>query len=100
MSKGDKKNMGTESETKSCVLDIHFDGKTHFNLRFLIVVEKSITNKCQSRNRITWIMRSTPMLSPLGIYIEREVSQVTYRLNFLEQDLTIRRRLLECSRGP
>jgi hypothetical protein len=30
------------TETKSCVLDIHFGGKTHFDLRVL--------NKCQSKN--------------------------------------------------
>jgi hypothetical protein len=41
-------NMGTE--TKGCVLDIHFGGKTHFDLRCLTVVERSVTNKCQLEN--------------------------------------------------
>jgi hypothetical protein len=45
MSKGDRENMGTE--TKGCVLDIHFGGET---LYCLTVVEKSVTNKSQSKN--------------------------------------------------
>jgi hypothetical protein len=48
MSKGDKEIMRTE--TKGCVLDIHFGGETHFDLRYFIVMEKSGTNKCQSKN--------------------------------------------------
>jgi hypothetical protein len=48
MSKGDRKNM--ETDTEGCVLDIHFGGETHFDLRCLTVVEKSVTNKCQSKN--------------------------------------------------
>jgi hypothetical protein len=48
MSKGDRENMGTE--TKGCVLDIHFGGETHFDLHYLTVVEKSVTNKYQSKN--------------------------------------------------
>jgi hypothetical protein len=39
MPKGHKENM--ETETKSCVLDIHFGGKTHFELPYRTVVEKS-----------------------------------------------------------
>jgi hypothetical protein len=38
MSKGNRENMGTE--TKGFVLDIHFGGDTHFDLRCLTVVEK------------------------------------------------------------
>jgi hypothetical protein len=48
MSKGDRENMGTETE--GCVLDIHFGGETHFDLRCLTVVEKSVTNKSHSNN--------------------------------------------------
>jgi hypothetical protein len=50
--------MGTETE--GCVLDmdIHFGGETHFDLRCLTVVEKSVTNKCLSKN-------STPTTSCL-----------------------------------
>jgi hypothetical protein len=48
MSKGDRKNMKTE--TKGCVLDIHFGGGTHFDLRCLTVVEKTVTNKWQLKN--------------------------------------------------
>jgi hypothetical protein len=48
MSKGDIKNMGTETE--GCVLDLHFGGVTHFDLRCLTVAEQSVTNKCQSKN--------------------------------------------------
>jgi hypothetical protein len=40
MLKGDKENMGTE--TKGCLLDIHFGGETHFDLRYLTEVEKSV----------------------------------------------------------
>jgi hypothetical protein len=39
-----------ETETNGCVLDIHFGGGTHFDQRSLTVVEKSLTNKCQSKN--------------------------------------------------
>jgi hypothetical protein len=39
MSKGDKKNM--ETETKGFVLDIHFGGETHFYLRCLTLVQKA-----------------------------------------------------------
>jgi hypothetical protein len=72
--------------------------ETHFDLRCLTVVEKSVTNTCQSKNsrpatpclyKITGSMHSTPtaalevilMLPPLGIYIEEEGRQATYRLN-------------------
>jgi hypothetical protein len=58
MSKGDWENMGTETE--GCVLDIHFGGETHFDLRCLTVVEKSVTNKCQSKNSTlatTWMCK-------------------------------------------
>jgi hypothetical protein len=94
MSKGDKENMGTE--TKGCVLHIHFGGETHFDLCCLTVVEKSVINKCQSAHlqrlasvSITGSMHSTPIaaleviliLPPLGIYIEGEARQATYRLN-------------------
>jgi hypothetical protein len=48
MSKSDRENVGTE--TKGCVLDIHLGGETHFDLRCLTVMEKSVTNKCQSKN--------------------------------------------------
>jgi hypothetical protein len=41
MSKDDRKGIGTE--TKGCVLDIHFGGETHFDLRCLTVVEKRVT---------------------------------------------------------
>jgi hypothetical protein len=88
--------MGTETE--GCVLDKHLGGETHFDLRCLTVVEKSVTNKCQSKNSttatpscvsITGCMHSTPtvalevilMLPPLGIYIEEEARHATYRLN-------------------
>jgi hypothetical protein len=47
-----------DHETKSCVLEIHFGGETHFDLRCLIVVEKNVTNKCQSKN-------STPAMTCL-----------------------------------
>jgi hypothetical protein len=40
--------MGTETE--GCVLDLHLGGETHFDLRRLTVVEKSLTNKLQSKN--------------------------------------------------
>jgi hypothetical protein len=96
MSKGDRENMGTETE--GCVLDIHFGGETHFDLRCLTVVEKSVTNKSHSNNSTP----ATPclckhnrehafysncisgvilMLPPLGIYIGGEARQATYRLN-------------------
>jgi hypothetical protein len=48
MRKVDRKNMGTE--TKGCVMDIHFGGKTNIDLRSLTVVEKSVKNKFQSKN--------------------------------------------------
>jgi hypothetical protein len=38
------------TETKGCVLDIHFGGETHFDLRCHTVVKKSVPNKCQSKN--------------------------------------------------
>jgi hypothetical protein len=88
MLKGDRESMGTE--TKCGVLDIHFGGETHFDLRCLTVVEKasqiSVNRKTE---HLQWSMHSTPtaalkvilMLSPLGIYIEGETRQVTYRLN-------------------
>jgi hypothetical protein len=56
MSKGDRENMGTE--TKDCVLDIKFGGETHFDINFFTVVEKIVTNKCQSKNSTS----STPCL--------------------------------------
>jgi hypothetical protein len=87
MSKGDRENMGTETK----------GDETHFDLRCLIVVEKSVTNKSQSKKahlqriacvRIAGSMHSTPtaalkvilMLPPLDIYIEAEAKQATYRL--------------------
>jgi hypothetical protein len=48
MSKGNTENMKTETE--GCVVDIHFGGETYFDLPYLTVVEKSVTNKCQSKN--------------------------------------------------
>jgi hypothetical protein len=111
MSKGERENMGTETE--GCVLDIHLGGETHFDLRCLTVMEKSVTNKGQSNTAHmqclacaskTESMHVTPtaarkvilMLPPLGIYIEGEARQATYRLtdwivDLLEQDLAIRR---------
>jgi hypothetical protein len=95
MWKGDREKMGTETE--SCVLDIHLGGDTHFDLRCLTVVEKSVINKCQSKNstpatpclcNITGSMYSTPtavlegklMLPPFGSYIEGVARQAIYRL--------------------
>jgi hypothetical protein len=49
-----------ETETKSCVLDIYFGGETYFNLRYLNIVEKSVTNKCLSKN-------STPAMPRLKL---------------------------------
>jgi hypothetical protein len=46
--KNDRENM--ETETKGCVLGTHYGVETHFDLRCFTVVEKSITNKCQSKN--------------------------------------------------
>jgi hypothetical protein len=99
MSKGNRENMRTETE--GCVLDMYLGGETHFDLCCLTVVEKSVTNKCQSKNStpatpcesITGSMHSTPtaalevilMLPPLGIYIEGEARQATYRLNCFEE---------------
>jgi hypothetical protein len=51
MSKSDREN--TKTETKGCVLDIHYGGETHFDLRCLTVVEKSVTDKRQSKNNTT-----------------------------------------------
>jgi ribonuclease HI len=79
-----------ETEIKGCVLDIHFVGETQFDLRWLFVVEKSVTNKCQSKtstpatpcfckyNREHALYSTTALkvilrLLPLGIYIEGEV---------------------------
>jgi hypothetical protein len=59
--------MGTE--TKGCVLYIHFDSETHFHLRCLTVVEKasqiSVNRKAAHLQRlacvsITGNMHSTP----------------------------------------
>jgi hypothetical protein len=86
MWKGDRENMGTETE--GCVLDVHLGGETHFDLRCLTVVEKasqiSVNRKTAHLQRlacvsITGSMHSTQtaaleviqMLPPLGIYIER-----------------------------
>jgi hypothetical protein len=77
---------------------LHLAGETHFDLRCLTVVEKasqiSVKRKtalqvCLACLSITWSMHSTPiaalevmlMSPPLGIYIEGEARQATYRLN-------------------
>jgi hypothetical protein len=58
---GERKIMGTEIE--GCVLGIHLGGETHFDLRHLTVVEKSVTKKCQSNNSTT----ATPCLQANSI---------------------------------
>jgi hypothetical protein len=67
MSKGDRENLGTE--IKGCVLDIHFGGETHFDLRCLTVVEKtpqiSVNQKIVQLQRLACVsisgsMHSTP----------------------------------------
>jgi hypothetical protein len=85
-------------ETKGCVLDIHFGGETHFDLRCLTVVAKSVQISVNWKTahlqpfaciNITGSMHSDPtaalevilMLLALGIYIEGEAKQATYRLN-------------------
>jgi hypothetical protein len=79
-------------------VDIQFVGGTHFDLRCLTGVEKayqiSVSRKTAHLQRlacisITGSMHSTPtaalevilMLPPLGIYIEGDARQATYRLN-------------------
>jgi hypothetical protein len=86
------------TETKGCLLDVYFGGETHFDLRCLTVVERSVSNKCQSKNSTP----ATPclyklnrehafysnsssgghilMLPIVGIYIEKEARQATYKL--------------------
>jgi hypothetical protein len=96
MSKGDRENMGTETE--GCVLDLHLSDETHFVLRCLTVVGKSAANKCQSKNGTPatpflcehsreyafWPNYSSNplevilMLPPLGIYIAGEARQATW----------------------
>jgi hypothetical protein len=87
MLKGDRENTGTETE--GCV---HFVGETHFDLRCLSVVEKSVTSKFQSWNTTP----ATPCLckhnrghafyskcsSGVHTYVDAgEARQATYRLN-------------------
>jgi hypothetical protein len=74
----------------------------YFDLRCLIVVEKSVTNKCNRKTvhlqclaclSIIGSMHSTSnaalevilMLPPLSMYIEGEARQATYRLNCFEE---------------
>jgi hypothetical protein len=105
MSKGDRENMGTDMG----ILDIHLGGETHFDLRCLTVVEKSVTNKCQSKNSTP----ATPCLCKhnrehafytptaaleviLMIFILRErqgrrLTDLIVLENLLEQVLAIRR---------
>jgi hypothetical protein len=75
MSKSDRENMGIE--TKGC-------GETHFYLRRLTVVEKSFTNKCQSKNStpaMLCLCKNNDVATSFGIYIEGEARQATYTLN-------------------
>jgi hypothetical protein len=92
------KNMGTE--TKGCVLDIYFSGaRPILTYAALLSWKKasqiSVIRKTAQLQRLACIniiggMHSTPtaalevklMLPSLGIYIEGEARQSTYRLNY------------------
>jgi hypothetical protein len=77
--------MGTG--TKFCEMDIQLSVETHFDLRCLVSIETGRTAHLQRCACVS--MHSTPtaalevilMLPPLGIYIEGEATQATYRLN-------------------